>query len=54
MRNLLPQILKFIPKTLPNNLEKKNNFPNVYQAYENIHFPIDKNLTSKIYIKIKI
>ena len=26
MRNLLPQILKFIPKTLPNNIEKKNNF----------------------------
>ena len=22
MRNLLPQVLKFIPKTLPNNIEK--------------------------------
>ncbi|MDG1690184.1 MAG: ATP-dependent DNA helicase RecG, partial [Flavobacteriales bacterium] len=53
MRNLLPQVLKFIPKTLPNNIEKKNNFPNVYQAYKNIHFPIDKDLLQKSILRLK-
>ena len=53
MRNLLPQVLKFIPKTLPNIIEKKNNFPNVYQAYENIHFPIDKHLLQKSILRLK-
>ncbi|MDA8556805.1 hypothetical protein N9K77_01485 [bacterium] len=47
------KVLNFIPKTLPNNIEKKNNFPNVYQAYENIHFPIDKDLLQKSILRLK-
>ena len=53
MRDLLPQVLKFIPKTLPEKIEIKNNFPNIYQAYENIHFPVDKLTLQQSILRLK-
>mgnify|MGYP007000449557 len=39
MRNLLPQVLNFIPQTLSQRIEKKNHFPSINNAFANIHFP---------------
>ena len=53
MRNLLPQVLNFIPQTLSQRIEKKNHFPSINNAFANIHFPKDKNILKKSIIRLK-
>lgn len=53
MRNLLPQVLNFIPPTLSQRIEKKNHFPSINNAFANIHFPKDKNILQKSIIRLK-
>ena len=53
MRNLLPQVLNFIPQTLNQRIEKKNHFPSINNAFANIHFPKDKNILQKSIIRLK-
>ena len=53
MRNLMPQVLKYIPQTLSNKIEQKNHFPSINQAYENIHFPKEKLFLQKSILRLK-
>lgn len=53
MRNLLPQVLNFIPPTLSQRIEKKNHFPSINNAFANIHFPKDENILQKSIIRLK-
>jgi len=53
MRNLLPQVLNFIPQTLNQRIEQKNHFPSINNAFANIHFPKDKNILQKSIIRLK-
>ena len=50
MRNLLPQVINFIPQTLNQRIEKKNHFPSINNAFANIHFPKDKDTEIKIWV----
>ena len=53
MRTLLPQVLEYLSATISTNLEKKNSFPSIIEAYRNIHFPKDKLLLNKSILRLK-
>jgi ATP-dependent DNA helicase RecG len=53
MRTLLTQLIPNLEHTISNDIEKKNHFPNIQQAFQNIHFPANKMLLQKATLRLK-
>lgn len=53
MRNLLAQVINLIPSTLSKEIEQKNNFPSIRNAYANIHFPENHKILQKSIFRLK-
>tara|TARA_B100001287_G_scaffold194369_1_gene164423 strand:- start:19600 stop:21702 length:2103 start_codon:yes stop_codon:yes gene_type:complete len=53
MRTLLANLLTSLEDTISIKLEQKNHFPNVQEAFKNIHFPKNKILLQKAILRLK-
>ncbi len=53
MRTLLTNLLASLEDTISIELEQKNHFPNIQEAFKNIHFPKNKMLLQKAILRLK-
>ena len=53
VRTLIPNVIKYIPPTLNNHIQTKNNFLNIQDSYSTIHFPSDKKNLQRAILRLK-
>ena len=49
----MPQVVKKIPPTLSSHIQTKNNFLNIQDSYNTIHFPSEKKVLQKAILRLK-